>query len=820
LWIGILLSALGLAPACSSSDEGDTASNATGGKTGAGGSGGVGGGGAGGDASNDTFIFPDGNGGSDGSATCPGGCPEGQVCINGFCVTQTSCNDDEDCQNDTYCETGVGCVPYGSPPKNKTNDPSCQIGLPPENFAPAIKCEFTAPPAGDPFPNHKDVQATPIVVNFNKPTQGVPSIVAPFTATVVGSYTENQGVIRVLRGDNCQLEANLGGGQSGYPGWMISSSAVAAGDLDGDGSAEIVAVAANDHLVAFTRKAGVWGVLWETPAAVPGAHWAGPSIHELDDDDTPEVIREGTVIDGKTGAIKASNPAGYVSYSQGLMPVMANLDQDPAIELTNGQHVWEWSGSAWTLESYFPGASVAAPGFTAVANFGAYGATVPATNPEIAVVRNGVVLIYAIDGTIVLGPIAVPGGGGGPPTIADYDGDGLPELGVAGQAFLSVFDIDCTASPRPNGTCKNTNTCDDPTGNPGACPSGILWSRRTQDISSNITGSSVFDFEADGIAEVVYADECFVRVYSGVDGHVKFSRFHSSCTWYENPVVADTDGNFRANLVNGSNLACSDGVNGFKCSMLNADGVDSQFAGAGCMVNADCPSKICDNGLCRCATTAECCSAGTDQACLDAGYKCAAPPAGTPGTGNTCRAGHPKGVQGIKVYQDANDKWVRSRTIWNQHAYAVTHVNEDGTIPKRSAWKDNWLDPDLNNFRQNVPGTANGQDTPDLTAGISGFSCGASGALLSAPICNRGTAPVGSGVKVGFYDGTTKVCEATTSKPLGPGECETVSCVWATPPTTTSKDIKVLSDDDSSNTECKEKNNEGSVLDVKCKPPA
>lgn len=778
-------------------------------------------GGGPGDAGGDQVVI--GDTGSDGALTCPGGCPEGQVCINGFCVIQTACTEDDDCQNDTYCEPNVGCVPWGQPP-TKTFDPTCQIGLPPGNFAPTVKCEFKAAPTADPFPSHTDVQATPVVVNFNVGGTGVPSIVAPFTATVPSNYTEDLGVIRVLRGDNCELEANLGGGSAGHPGFLVSSASVAVADLDGDGSAEVVAAAADGTLVAFTRKAGTWSRLWVSSVAVSGAcsnnrcplGWAGPSIHDLDDDGIPEVIREAVVVDGATGVVKSGNPASYVSHSVGLNPVLANLDSDPAIELTNGQLVWEWVAGAWVQESVTlaPG-----PGFAAVADFGAYGAGLPATNPEVVVVRSGLVGIFALDGSAVLPEVLVPGGGGGAPTVSDYDGDGLPEVAVAGQAFLTVYDIDCTASPRPGGLCQNTNACEDMSGVPGACPPGILWSRRTQDISSNITGSSVFDFEGDGKAEVVYADECFVRVYDGTDGSVLFSQYRSSCTWYENPIVADTDGNFRADLVTPSNLACSDGVNGIACSMLNADGVDTQFAGVRCLAAKDCPSGACDSGLCRCTSTSQCCAAGTDAACLDEGFTCAAPPAGTAGTGNTCRASHPRGVSGIRVYSDANDGWVRSRTIWSQHAYHVTHINENGTVPTTSSWQKNWLDPKLNNFRQNVPGDASGQDIADLTAGVAGFSCTGSGAVLNAPVCNRGSAPVGAGVVVGFYDGATLVCQAQTAKSLAPGECTNVSCTWATPPLSP-KDITVVADDGGANKECKEGNNTGTVFGVSCQPPS
>jgi hypothetical protein len=810
LWI-----ALGTSTACSCSDEGEADPRQP---PGSGGDGGR-------DSGQDVLVVGDAPGQD--VIPCPGGCPEEQICNNGFCVTQASCTKDNECQNDSFCEPGTGCIPWSQ--SGKTHDPTCQVGLDPGNFAPTVKCEFSVPPAGDPFPDHRDVQATPMVVSFGGPT---PSIVAPFTATVVGGYTEDQGVIRILRGNDCTLEANLGGGQSGYDAYLVSSSPVAIGDLDADGVPEIVAYAADGKLVAFTKKAGSWGVLWTSADAIgtPCASarcalgWAGPSIHDLDDDGVPEVIREATVVDGATGATKGGPPAGYSSYSVGLNPVLANLDQDPAIELTNGQFVWEWTSGGWVQESFFPGAGSSAPGFAAVADFGAYGAGVPATNPEIVVVRGGSVLIHAIDGEIVLGPVAVPAPptgnpGGGAPTVADYDGDGLPEVGVAGRAFLTVYDIDCTDAPRPGGTCSAGNACDDFDGVPGPCPSGMLWSRRTQDISSNITGSSVFDFEDDGKAEVVYGDECFVRVYRGTDGEVLFSQYRSSCTWYENPIVADADGDFRADLINPSNLACSDGVNGMACEMLDSNGVDLQFAGLRCLEAGDCVSGVCDSGFCRCTATSQCCGAGTDAACLEEGFTCAPPPATTPGSGNTCRAARPHGVQGIRVYADAKDRWVRSRKIWSQHAYHVTHINEDGTIPKTSAWQKNWLDPDLNNFRQNVPGEASGLDSPDLTAGVAGFSCSGTSATLNAPICNRGTAPIGSGVKVSFYAASTLVCEAQTTKPLASGECETVSCVWASAPSDP-VDVSVIADEAGEKTECKEGNNEGTIFGVKCVPPS
>ncbi len=785
------------------------------------------------DASNDG-IDPFDTSKPDSDGDCPGGCDEGEICSHGQCVPASACTDDNDCKNDSYCEPGTGCVPWGTPP-GKTHDPNCVYVIPAGQFAPAVRCEFSSAPAGDPFPLHLDVQATPVVVNFNQPpTGGPPSIVAPFTATVPANYTEGLGVLRILRGTDCSVEAVLGGtdldGDS-VVDWVASPATPALGDLDGDGVAEIVTYGGDGTLLAFTRKAGTWSLLWKGRHTAGGtvfvdtlynwtpdrsSNWAGPSIHDLDDDGVPEIIREGYVFSAE-GVLLSGLPAGYAAVSVGQNPVLANLDDDPDIEFTNGQYVWAWSGGQWVQESYFPGATPSAPGYVAVADFGPYGAGA-ATLPEIAVVRGGYAMVYATDGTLAMDAIAIPGGGGGNPTIADYDGDGLPELGVAGADYYTVFDIDCTATPRAGGECVSAGqeACDHVPGGP--CPAGMLWSRKTQDHSSNITGSSVFDFEADGKAEVVYADECFVRVYDGTTGDVLFSQYRSSCTWFENPVVADVDGNFRADLVVPSNLACSQGGAGMACGDLNADGVDPQFAGLRCEDGADCVSGVCDTGLCRCTATAQCCSAQDDALCLELGYACAAPPASIGGD-NTCRAAHPHGVTGIRVYSDSQDRWVRSRTIWNQHAYAVTHVNEDGTIPATSAWLDNWEQPELNNFRQNVPGTPNGQSTADPTAGAAQFNaCGGGKAILNVAICNRGADAMGAGISVGFYDGSELVCETETTQALQPGECETVSCTWDTPPTTaaTATDITVVANNDDSLTECKDGNNEGTISGVFC----
>jgi hypothetical protein len=48
--------------------------------------------------------------------------------------------------------------------------------------------------------------------------------------------------------------------------------------------------------------------------------------------------------------------------------------------------------------------------------------------------------------------------------------------------------------------------------------------------------------DADGVAEVVYADECFLRVYAGTTGETRFIVPNANGTAYQYPTIADVDG--------------------------------------------------------------------------------------------------------------------------------------------------------------------------------------------------------------------------------------------------------------------------------------
>ena len=67
----------------------------------------------------------------------------------------------------------------------------------------------------------------------------------------------------------------------------------------------------------------------------------------------------------------------------------------------------------------------------------------------------------------------------------------------------------------------------------------------------------MFDFDGDGEAEVIYNDECFLRVYAGDDGKVKLELENSSLTGSDYPIAVDVDGDGHTELVvTSGNYSC------------------------------------------------------------------------------------------------------------------------------------------------------------------------------------------------------------------------------------------------------------------------
>lgn len=297
---------------------------------------------------------------------------------------------------------------------------------------------------------------------------------------------------------------------------------------------------------------------------------AAVTLANFDGDPEAEVVIGASLIDndglvvwnqGDDGANFGTN-----SNYRGGISAVADLDDDGVPEIVSGRNAWkvDWqAGPTVVVSDYWTYAGD--DGYPAVADLDGNGV------PEVVLVaRSNVIALNGQTGLLWCGvdptdaacvatpslrtpPLAIPGGTssnrGGPPTVADFDADGRPEIGVAGGYAYSVYDINRTGEDivQPMG---------DPA--PAAGALFVRWSQNTQDLSSNATGSSVFDFQGDGAAEVVYADECFMRVYSGTDGNVQLELPNSSATIHEYPLVVDVDADGNSEiLIVANQLACT-----------------------------------------------------------------------------------------------------------------------------------------------------------------------------------------------------------------------------------------------------------------------
>lgn len=429
---------------------------------------------------------------------------------------------------------------------------------------------------------------------------------------------DNGGMLRAISGD--------GGAEvlSVSVGAFNRQTSIAAADIDLDGVAEIVGIDSNGRVVAFEHDGST---KWTSEGL--GGHVAthdnAAAISDMDGDGVPEIVAGRAILDAAGNVIAAGTHGTGSSGQAASMSFAVDLDDDGTQEVVVGNAVYRMDGS----DMWHNGES---DGFPAVADLDGD------ATAEIVVVSAGHVRAQASTDGMVLWTASIPGGAGGPPTIADYDGDGSAEIGVAGANSYTVWEGDGTKR----------------------------WTNETQDLSSGITGSAVYDFEGDGVADVVYADETRLWVYAGHDGTVKLSfDQHSSGTRLEYPIVADVDGDGEVEIAF----------------------VNEQY-----------------------------------------------------------QSNH----RGLTVIGDANHSWRPGRKIWNQHAYHITNVADDGGIPAVAL--QNWKT--FNNFRSGDISPPDGLKIP----GVELFApepcaaeCDAGLRTLWVQIGNGGAGLLSAGVDIDVY---------------------------------------------------------------------
>ncbi len=567
------------------------------------------------------------------------------------------------------CQDGEG-LPENGP---ITCLPQCEFKPVPGEFHPVVKAHW----------NKDNIMMTPVVIQLDDDNcdgkvtaRDIPEIVflsfpdkIPAGADADTTYTYKYGhaTLHAVSLVDGELVEKWSYKPTVNP--LRGMSAVAAGNFDGRPGNEIVLGTANEKVIAVGANGKL---LWTNDAA---GTWQ-ISIGDAGGDGSVEILTETHLLRGSDGATLAEFPSGVKSF--------ADVNGDGKLEIVSAKGVWTADGT-----------QIANPGiagtYLAIGDFDNDQTpeiiSVDDVTHTIAVWRyekgqpgNARVLRTGVDinGTAPNHCKAGLGvnNGGGPPTVADFNGDGTPDVAIAGGIGYAVVD---------GKKILDTGVANNKT---------LLWLKETHDCSSAITGSSVFDFNGDGRAEVIYSDEHYFRIYDGPNGNELYKTCNSTGTLTEYPLVADVDADGHADIV----LVSNDYV-----------------------------------------------------------YRCPDPDSAQ---------------TGLRILGDVEGKWVRTRRVWNQHNYHVTNVEEDGTIPMDEP--RNWLQPRLNNYRQNIQ--PRGEfSAPDVVVELAVACKG--GMRLEATVRNVGAASVPAGVVVGLYEGEptgggTRLGQLETTRELAPAESE------------------------------------------------
>jgi hypothetical protein len=472
-------------------------------------------------------------------------CPEGDVCSFQQCVSPgIDCIDASECEDDEYCEYSLGEPGKGggmgmcqggeelATGKCLPKPPECPAGVEPEgdDIDCLPVCEVI--PAGGFEPTVKyhwqggDSMMAPMVIQLDDDNcdlivdeRDIPDIV--FATFDAGAYTVNGTLHAISIVDGAIVDK-----------WAVNPQApqfnpglsIATGNIDGTPGNEIVVCTVDGRAMAFDHDGTQ---LWVSGGVAGGCFM--PSIADFDQDGVAEVLTEAAIYDGVTGAQEAT-------FAWQQTTSAADMDADGRLEVVGPRYIFEADGTLL--------ADSGVAGYQhAIADLDGDGL------PEIAAINRAAHTLYVwrlVAGvgveTIRAGidindglPPCAGGDGGGPPTIADFNGDGTPDVGVAAGVGYTVFD----GAQIMNAAVAPADT--------------ILWLTPAVDCSSRATGSSVFDFDGDGSAEVVYGDEQYLRIYDGASGTVLFETCNTTGTLWEYPIITDVDSDGHADIIAISN---------------------------------------------------------------------------------------------------------------------------------------------------------------------------------------------------------------------------------------------------------------------------
>ncbi len=377
---------------------------------------------------------------------------------------------------------------------------------------------------------------------------GYPELIAASDSNGAGLFPPTYGQILILDGNTgvTKTKITLLKGQTVAPGFYSYNIAVA--DINSDGLGEIIirvdtsGMGVNNFSRLFCFDI-MGNLLWKADSGIDNRSFGVdygdyPTITDFNADSIPEVFIGRNIFNATNGElISRVGPTLYDKFVAFGFSMHSSIAADfiptdscvtcDGLELVVGNSIYslDISNDAFYLWSQLDDSMQI--GFNSMADMdgdslldivtvatldnslGTYDSTIVYSwNP-----RNGSVMKQNM--------LIFENGFGGRANLGDFDNDGAVEVGFAGSEYYMALDNDLS----------------------------IMWQHKVKDVSSSVTGSSLFDFNCDGSMEVVYRDEEFLRIMEGENGNTLDSIACISGTYREFPVIVDVNNDKHAEII-------------------------------------------------------------------------------------------------------------------------------------------------------------------------------------------------------------------------------------------------------------------------------
>jgi outer membrane protein assembly factor BamB len=556
--------------------------------------------------------------------------------------------------------------------------------------------------------------------------------------------------------------------------WEVEGNACsqpAVGDIDGNGMPDVVVTMgwlfeAQGELVAYT---GEGGLLWETRGAKI-AYGSGPTLADLDGDGEAEIL-----------AVRLHT---YNLMSDSVVSVVM-FDAD-------GNEIAESEQYSDGEFDQVTGIAVADMDHDGHAEIVAGRVILNDDLTERGVGRSG----RGCDNYFGVGPLY---GEGAMPVIADMDLDGVDEV-VVGNAFYDPDGREIMKTHGDDGAVVIANLDGDPEGEFIRATYSTLTAHDTDgseiwsfelpggggDTPGIMSNASVADIDGDGLPEVVAARANNLWALNAEDGSVLWKAGIHDSTGATGASMFDFEGDGVQEVVYIDEVALYgfDGTNGtlkFKSDAHHSDTLYDYPTIAD--VDADGHADIV-----------------------------------------VTHDGNFSGGPGFSVYRDKKNSWAPARSVWNQHAYSITNVNDDLTIP-RTATPNFTLYNNFHSAQALPPGEALGAEMEAEILSSCADDCDRGWFLVTARIRNTGTSIVAAGTWMALYaedgDGRTLLdAQQTTAATASGMTSEAFVFAVNAEDIEGAKKLVAVADDNGSGTgtvsECEEVNNEAILKQPFC----